>query len=87
MYIEKKEKQLKDVVVESYYLCDKCNENTSTVGFDAFSFELQYRTGDSFHECGRGEKSEVHLCPSCAKECIDLLESNGFRINRSNWAY
>lgn len=27
----------------------------------------------------------MELCSDCAEECIELLKSNGYRINESEW--
>lgn len=87
MYVEKTEKQIKEVevILESYYLCDKCNEKIETKGYDAFEFELSYKTGYNYIEGGNGEKKEMELCPKCADDCIQLLKNNGYRINESEW--
>ena len=87
MRIKITEKQIKEVEVttESYSLCDKCNERILTSGYDAFKFELEYKTGDIHPGGGIGDKSEVELCPVCADACIQLLKDNGYRINESEW--
>ena len=87
MYVKKTEKQIKevDVVTESYSLCDKCNEKIRTGSYDAFEFELEYKTGSSYPEGGSGEKKEMELCDKCADDCIRLLKDNGYRINESQW--
>jgi hypothetical protein len=89
MYVKKTEKQIKEVEVttESYTLCDKCNQKIQTKGYDAFEFELEYKTGDSYPEGGSGEKKEMELCDKCADDCIQLLKDNGYRINESEWDY
>jgi len=87
MYVKKTEKQTKvvDVVVESYHLCDKCNEKIHSSCYDAFEFDLEYKTGSSYPEGGNGEKREMELCSKCADDCIKLLKDNGYRINQSEW--
>lgn len=57
MYVKKTEKQIKEVEVttESYSLCDKCNEKIQTGIYDAFEFELEYKTGASYPESGSGD--------------------------------
>jgi hypothetical protein len=87
MYVKKTKKEIKEVevVTESYNLCDKCNEEIQTPGFDAFEFELEYRTGETYPECGSGDKKEMELCAKCADDCIQLLKNNGYRINESKW--
>ena len=44
MQVIKKEKQMKevDVTIESYTLCDKCNEKIKTGSSDAFKCEKLY---------------------------------------------
>tara|TARA_R110000765_G_scaffold327923_1_gene418957 strand:+ start:458 stop:727 length:270 start_codon:yes stop_codon:yes gene_type:complete len=87
MYVKKTEKQIKEVevITESYSLCDRCNEKIQTGSYDAFEFELEYKTGDSYPEGGSGEKKEMELCDKCADDCIQLLKDNGYRINESEW--
>jgi hypothetical protein len=87
MYVEKKEKQVKevDVVIDSYHICDKCNKKIITESHDAFEFDLEYRTGTDYPESGSGDKKAMDLCDECADDCIQLLRDNGYRINESEW--
>ena len=89
MYVKKTEKQIKEVEVttESYSLCDKCNEKILTGSYDAFEFELKYKTGSSYPEGGNGDKAEMELCDKCADDCIQILKDNGYRINESEWEW
>lgn len=87
MYVKKTEKQVKEVevTIESYNLCDKCNEKIETRGYDAFEFELKHRTGSSYPDAGFGEIEEMELCAKCAVTCIQLLRDNGYKIPKSDW--
>ena len=87
MYVKKTEKQMKevDVIIERYHLCDKCNEKIGIGAFDAFEFNLKYRTGGQYPEGGRGLEKEMELCDKCADGCIQLLKDNGYRIAESDW--
>ena len=87
MYVKKTEKQTKEVEVttESYSLCDKCNEKIQTRSYDAFTFELEYKTGNNYPERTSGNRKEMELCDKCADDCIKLLKDNGYRINESEW--
>jgi len=87
MYVKKTENHIKEIEVttESYNLCDKCNEKIQNGSYDAFLFELEYNTGDSYPTSGSGEKKEMELCDRCADNCIQLLNDNGYRINKSKW--
>jgi hypothetical protein len=87
MKVVKKEKQIKevDVTIDSYSLCDKCNEKIVVGCYDAFECEFIHKTGAIYPEGGNGEKQEMELCQKCAVELVDLLRKNGYRINDSDW--
>lgn len=87
MQVIKKEKQLKevDVTIESYTLCDKCNQKVSTGSYDAFDFTFEHKTGYSYPDGGSGETDTMDLCPKCAKELVEMLKNNGYRINTEEW--
>lgn len=87
MQVIKKEKQMKevDVTIESYTLCDKCNERIKTDSYDAFECEFIHKTGSSYPGGGSGEKQEMELCQKCAVELVDLLRANGYRVTDSEW--
>lgn len=85
MEVIKKEKQFKEVIVEAYDLCDKCNQKITKGNFDAFDFELVLKTGSAYPEGGSGETDEVHLCSECAPELFGLLKKKGYRVNHSKW--
>ena len=80
MEVLKKEKQLKDVVVEHYYTCDKCSERISKYVNDAFEFELEYKTGKSWHDYADITIQKLDLCQSCSKDAIELLKNNGYKV-------
>jgi hypothetical protein len=87
MQVIKKEKQMKevDVTIESYTLCDKCNEKIKTGRYNAFKCEFIHKTGSSYPEGGSGEKQEMELCQNCAVKLVDLLRANGYRVTDSEW--
>lgn len=87
MEVVKKEKQMKlvEVTVDSYTLCDKCNEKIKKDSYDAFECEFIHKTGSSYPEGGSGEKQEMQLCQKCAVALVDLLKANGYRVNDSEW--
>ena len=87
MFFQKKEKQLKEVeiMVDSFYICDKCELKISHDAFDAFEFKFEYRTGMSYPECGSGEEFNLHLCKKCAPQLIEILNLNGFKTSKREW--
>lgn len=85
MYIEKKEKQLRDVVVESYQECDKCKKRIEEESFKVHDFELEFSTGISYPEHREGTTAQMHLCVPCSVDCLNLLIENGYRINTEEW--
>ena len=82
---ERKEMQMKEVIVESYYLCDKCGDRIKYGLFDAFNFELEYRTGEQYPEGGSGDKYNIDLCHKCAPKLIQLLKENDYKIQCNEW--
>jgi hypothetical protein len=89
MQVTKTETQLKEVevTIESYTLCDKCNNKIHIDSYDAFNCEFKHKTGEAFPECGGGDLQQMELCPKCAVELVSLLRENGYRINDSEWDY
>jgi hypothetical protein len=87
MEVLKKEKQLKeiDVVIESYTLCDKCNEKVRTGSYDVFDFTFEHKTGTAYPEGGNGETDKMDLCHKCAKYAVQLLRDNGYRVTTEEW--
>ena len=87
MVVFKKEKQVKEVevTVESYTLCDKCNERIKTGSYDSFECEFTHKTGSSYPGGGSGELQSMQLCQKCADECVELLRANGYRVVDSEW--
>ena len=87
MKVVKKEKQMKEVevTIESYTLCDKCNEKIKTGSYDSFKCEFTHKTGSSCPEGGSGELQELQLCQKCAVECVKLIRENGYRVTDSEW--
>lgn len=84
MQVLKKEQQLKDVVVESYCICDKCDERIKKDHFDAFEFELEleHKTGKIYGGDGGSVKTEsIDLCQKCSVELIGMLKEKGYRFN------
>ena len=87
MEIIKTEKQLKDVTVECYVLCDKCGEKIKDKLYDAFTFDMEYKIGDAYPKGGSGGKWGLDLCPVCAPKFIELLKENGYKVQESEWDY
>ena len=89
MYVEKKVKEVKEVetVVDSYNLCDKCNERIETDAYDAFEFNIEQITGKRYSDSASAEKKSIELCPKCADDCMELLKTNGYRVITSDWSY
>lgn len=85
MEVIKTEKQIKEieVIIESYNLCDKCNERITKGYYDAFSFELEYVTGDTYPDGSDTKTQTIELCKTCAEDCMKLLKENGYRINET----
>ena len=87
MEVTKKQIQVKEVevIIESYHLCDKCNQKIITGDYDAFECYLSHKTGDSYPEGGSGELQEMELCKNCAVDLFSLLLDNGYRVTESEW--
>lgn len=87
MQVIKTERRVQEVkvVVESYSLCDKCNEKIKTDNYDAFECEFTHKTGSSYPDGGSGSIQEMELCQKCAVEFVELLRQNGYRVTDSEW--
>ncbi len=86
MRIERKEVQPREVVVESYYLCDKCGKRIQREYTDAFEFDLEHKTGTIGLGGGCGEVERLDLCAECAPQAIKLLIENGFQVQSNEWS-
>ncbi len=53
--------------------------------YDAFEFILEYKTGSAYPDGGNGNKFELDLCDECAPTAINLLISNGFKVQETEW--
>ena len=80
-------KELKevDVVVEDFLQCDKCGNEIKTGLYDAFSFDFEVRTGESYPEGGNGQLFNMDLCQECFKELLELLKENKYRVDEKEW--
>ena len=85
MEVRETEKITREESVLIETLCDKCNEPIHTTCYNAFDFEFEIKTGESYPEGGSGDKLEMDLCQSCALELTEFLKLNGYRINESEW--
>ena len=88
MKITKTKKVVKEVeeVVDYYCQCDKCDSRIETTGCESFEFSLEYRRGVSFGtDGGEGKTSELELCQECAKDLMQLLTDNGYKIQTSDY--
>ena len=88
MKVEKKEVRMveREVTVESYTLCDKCNKKIKREScYDAFRCEFAHKTGGVYPEGGYGELQQMDLCQTCAVGLVVLLRENGYRVNDSEW--
>ena len=74
-----------DVITERYNLCDKCGEKIEVVSYDAFECTVEHKTGESYPEGGSGDVENLELCKTCAIKMIDLLSSNGYNIQKTEW--
>lgn len=64
--------------------CDQCGEEVNPPENDMFSFELYYRTGESYGQGGAsGEKYTLHLCKIHAKQFISEITANWWGVVRS----
>jgi len=87
MEIIKKEKQLREVIVVQYNLCDKCGKEIEVRMYDAFEFSMEHKTGDIYPESGGGKLQTLDLCPECVLGFIQLLKENGYKVQECEWDY
>jgi hypothetical protein len=80
MEVQKKEMQMREVVVSSKTICDKCGEEIKTDSYDAFESEFNYKTGSSYPDGGYSENLELELCQKCGMVAVELLKSTGFNF-------
>lgn len=87
MHVKVKEVQPTEVVIDSYYTCDRCGEKIkSTVG-DAFAFNFEYRTGYGTPSGGGGEVMKLDLCQTCATVAVHLLTNAGCKFQVEDWDF
>jgi hypothetical protein len=90
---------VKEKVVKDKVFCDWCNKVTREYNADGScydlvedryevnEFELKWKTGTAYPECGDGEEVEVDLCGKCRIKLFKLLKENGCNINIKEWEY
>ena len=54
-------------------------------GYEVNEFELRWKTGDQYPECGSGEEIKVELCHKCRKKFKDEIEKLGIELNETDW--
>lgn len=86
MEVKKSKKILKEVeeIVSIHYLCDKCKNEILNDRFDAFEFDFELRTGESFPEFGNGERYNVDINQHCTLDLIELMKKNGINVQKQN---
>ena len=73
-------------------VCDRCHKSfthqsvfDSTKTFEVNEFELRWRTGEHYPECGHGCEINVDLCSECRQWLHDLLVSHGIDLFEKEW--
>ena len=89
MEVIKKELQVKEVevIIESYNLCDKCNQEIETENYEDFQCDVIHRSGNRYPDSSYGTTEKVELCQKCAIDLIILLKENGYRVEKSEYDY
>ncbi len=82
-----KKKILTEVTIEDKTICDKCGKDITWEGsgYDVVDFEFEFKTGNQYPEGGGGDLISLDLCGTCANKAVDVLEKEGFNIQRSEW--
>lgn len=89
MEIKEIQKVMKEVevVIKRYNLCDKCDKKIEDELYDAFSFEIEYKQGNTYPEGGNYIDETIELCKSCAKELMNNLSKQGYRTTKREGNY
>jgi hypothetical protein len=76
------EKQLKEVVIDSYTICDKCDSKIEgNSGYDHFQSSLIHDKGVVYPDFTNVVRFSIDFCEKCSEEAIMILNKNGFKIN------
>jgi hypothetical protein len=71
------------------FWCDWCKKEIPdpryTHNYEVNDFELSWRTGESYPECGSGEIKKVELCDDCKEKLFNWLKENGCEIQEGEW--
>ena len=78
-------KVTKEVEVEDYIVCDKCDDKIVPDYWNSFDFDFTLRTGKSYPEGGFGEEDSMQLCEDCAEQLVAFLKTEGYRILKKDW--
>lgn len=82
MIKEKIEKVVKEIVVETTTICDKCNNEVVIKGmYNAFEFNFEFKSGVAYPEGSYYTRSTIDLCENCANALVEHLKKEGYRFN------
>jgi hypothetical protein len=83
------EERLQKFEVDIQYYCDWCKkiipDPRYTHNFEVNDFELRWRTGKNYPECGFGETKKVELCDECKEKLFNWLKESGCEIQEEEW--
>ena len=75
-----------DSAIVGQSICDKCdNPIEDDQGYNLYDFEMYIETGEMYPEGGYGEKLSLELCKKCSQEAFSILNSNGFKVQVTDW--
>lgn len=77
--------------------CDLCGKESSDGDWEKSTYEqnetnieikIKHREGYNVSDGGSGDEIEIDLCPDCFRhKLVPWLQSEGAKINYSNWSW
>ena len=80
-------KVIEKEIINTKTICDKCGKDVLIGMYDAFNFDLEIKTGDSYPEGGSGKSLDMDLCLDCVEGFKKLLNDNGYKLIESEWDF
>lgn len=89
MLVEKTEKQLKDVVVESKYFCDRCGKEfyPHKIYGEFIESHFEIKEGFTYPENTSYTRTYAELCPDCAKLVFEKMKELGVKFQEKQEDY
>lgn len=81
--MEIKHKELREVVVSSQIICDKCGKDCYEDAYCANEFTITQVIGNSYPDGNTGTKRTIDLCTNCGYDVMNILTKHGIKFTET----